>query len=185
MAKNVQATSGASGGKKKPTRSPRRRTRAKTAKPAQANPALGADDDDLDDDLARLREQVFGAASSPEPSPESNAKSSSGSSRTKTKTPPPQDPVDYLDILTQAFDNMGSGQWDEDAFDDMTSGAALVLGSGPAFAALGSMMAGATAQSAMLMNATQTKHRLDQVGLCCTSACVKQLLNMNNNGNSD
>ena len=50
MAKNVQATSGASGGKKKPTRSPRRRTRANTAKPAQANPAPDADDDGLDED---------------------------------------------------------------------------------------------------------------------------------------
>lgn len=177
MAKKAQtapgARSGAGGAKKKPTRTPGRRPRAKTAKPAQAKPEPDLNDDGLDDDLARLRDQVFGTASS------------SGTSGAKAKTPPPQDPVDYLDILTQAFDNMGSGQWDESAFDDMTSGAALVLGSGPAFAALGSMMAGATAQSAMLMNATQTKQRLDQVGLCCTSACVKQLLNMNNDRNSD
>ena len=172
MAKKAQTAPGASSGKKKPTRTTRRSTRAKTAKPPQDQTAQDFDDDGLDDDLARLRDQVFGTASS------------SGSSRAKTKSPPPQDPADYLDVLTQAFDNMGSGQWDEAAFDDMTSGAALVLGSGPAFAALGSMMAGATAQSAMLMSATQTKQRLDQVGLCCTSACVKQLLNMNNK-NSD
>jgi len=91
----------------------------------------------------------------------------------------------YLDFLSRVFQDMGANQWDTQKFDDMTQGMSLVLGSGPAFAALESMLANTTAQSAVLMNAAQTQRQLDQVGLCCTSACVKQLLNMNNSQDSD
>jgi len=174
MAKNVQTGQSSGGTKKSPTTKRVRRPRRKAAQPKPTTPSPDLDDG-LEDDLASLREKVLGTSggkaksSAPPPPPSS----------------PPQDPLDYLDLLTQAFNNMGSGQWNENDFDNMTSGAALVLGSGPAFAALGSMMTGATAQSAILMNATQTQRQLDQVGLCCTSACVKQLLNMNNGGNSD
>lgn len=91
----------------------------------------------------------------------------------------------YLDFLSRVFDDMSSSQWDTQKFDDVTQGVSLVLGSGPAFAALESMLAFTTSQSAVLMNAVQTQRQLDQVGLCCTSACVKQLLNMNNNQDTD
>lgn len=91
----------------------------------------------------------------------------------------------YLDFLSRVFDDMSATQWNTQQFDDMTQGVSMVLGSGPAFAALESMLAFTTSQSAVLMNAVQTQRQLDQVGLCCTSACVKQLLNMNNNQDSD
>ena len=91
----------------------------------------------------------------------------------------------YLDFLSRVFQGMDANNWNTQQFDSMTQSMSLVLGSGPAFAALESMMANTTAQSAVLMNAVQTQRQLDQVGLCCTSACVKQLLNMNNNQDSD
>lgn len=91
----------------------------------------------------------------------------------------------YLDLLSRVFDDMSGSQWDTQDFDDMTQGVTMVLGSGPAFAALESMMAFTSSQSAVMMNAVQTQRKLDQVGLCCTSACVKQLLNMNNNQDTD
>ena len=87
----------------------------------------------------------------------------------------------YLDFLSRMFQDMDAAQWNTQQFDSMTQSMNLVLGSGPAFATLESMMAHTTAQGAVLMNAVQTQRQLDQVGLCCTSACVKQLLNMNNN----
>ena len=86
----------------------------------------------------------------------------------------------YLNMMSGLLGNMSSGDWDEDAFDDMSQGVAMVLGSGPAFATLGTMLANSTAQSTVLMNATQMQRQLDMVGLSCTSACVQQLLNMNN-----
>lgn len=86
----------------------------------------------------------------------------------------------YLSMMSGLLGNMTSGDWDEDAFDDMTQGVSMVLGSGPAFATLGTMLANSTAQSSVLMNATQMQRQLDMVGLSCTSACVQQLLNMNN-----
>lgn len=175
MAKNVQTGQSTGGETKPPSKKRVRRPRRRAAPPTPSPDLDDGLDDGLEDDLASLREKVLGT--------------SGGKAKNSAPPPPPssgpQDPMDYLDMLTQAFNNMGSGQWDENEVDNMTSGAALVLGSGPAFAALGSMMAGATAQSAILMNATQTQRQLDQVGLCCTSACVKQLLNMNNGGNSD
>lgn len=95
------------------------------------------------------------------------------------------DSENYLDFLARVFQDMSANQWDTQQFDNMTQGMSLVLGSGPAFAALESMMANTTAQSAVLMNAVQTQRQLDQVGLCCTSACVQQLLNMNNDRDAD
>jgi hypothetical protein len=95
------------------------------------------------------------------------------------------DSENYLDFLARVFQNMGTNPWNAQQFDNVTQGMTLVLGSGPAFAALESMMANTTAQSAVLMNAVQTQRQLDQVGLCCTSACVQQLLNMNNNRDQD
>jgi len=86
----------------------------------------------------------------------------------------------YLNMMSGLLGNMTSGDWDDDAFDDMSQGVAMVLGSGPAFATLGTMLANSTAQSSVLMNATQMQRQLDIVGLQCTSACVQQLLNMNN-----
>ena len=86
----------------------------------------------------------------------------------------------YLSMMSGLLGNMTSGDWDEDTFDDMTQGVSMVLGSGPAFATLGTMLANSTAQSSVLMNATQMQRQLDMVGLSCTSACVQQLLNMNN-----
>lgn len=91
----------------------------------------------------------------------------------------------YLDFLGRVFDNMNEGSWDADQFDEMTQGVGMVLGTGPAFAMMESMFATVNAQSAVLMNAVQTQRQLDQVALCCTSACVKQLLNMNNDQNSE
>ena len=90
-----------------------------------------------------------------------------------------------LDGLSRAFENMSSNDWDSDSINDMTQGVGLVLGSGPAFATLGSMLANSTAQGSILMNATQMQRQLDQVGLCCTSACVKQLLSMNDTRDTD
>ncbi len=92
---------------------------------------------------------------------------------------------DYLDFLSRMFDNMGGAQKDVQKYNDMSLGVGMVLGSGPAFAALESMFASTNAQSAVLMNATQTQRQLDHVGLCCTSACVKQLLNLNTGQDSD
>lgn len=100
----------------------------------------------------------------------------------------PSSPVkggDYLDFLSRMFDHMGGTQKDTQKYDDMSRGVGMVLGSGPAFAALESMFASTNAQSSVLMNATQTQRQLDHVGLCCTSACVKQLLNLNNAQDSD
>lgn len=91
----------------------------------------------------------------------------------------------YLEFLARVFQDMSANSWNPQQFDSMTQGMSLVLGSGPAFAALESMMANTTAQSAVLMNAVQTQRQLDQVGLCCTSACVQSLLNMNTNRDSD
>jgi len=91
----------------------------------------------------------------------------------------------YLDMLTRAFDNLNSNDLDPNALTEMTNGVGMVLGSGPAFAALGSMLANSTAQGSVLMNATQMQRQLDQVGLCCTSACVKQLLSMNDGYDSE
>jgi len=87
---------------------------------------------------------------------------------------------DYLGMMAGMLGNMTAGGWDEETFDDMSQGVAMVLGSGPAFATLGTMLANSTAQSSVLMNATQMQRQLDMVGLSCTSACVQQLLNMNN-----
>lgn len=87
----------------------------------------------------------------------------------------------YLNMLSRMFDDMSSGDWDPAKFDDMTQGISMVLGSGPAFAALGSMLANSTAQGSVLVNATQMQRQLDQVGLCTTSACVKQLLSISQN----
>lgn len=95
------------------------------------------------------------------------------------------DPENYLGMLTNVLDDMNGDDWDAEKFDDMSQGVNLVLGSGPAFAALGSMLANSTAQSSILMNATQMQRQLDQVGLCCTSACVQQLLNLNNGRDTD
>lgn len=86
----------------------------------------------------------------------------------------------YLDFLSRVFQDTNAGNVNTQQFDAMSQSMNMVLGSGPAFAALESMMATTTAQGAVLMNAVQTQRQLDQVGLCCTSACVKQLLNMNN-----
>lgn len=91
----------------------------------------------------------------------------------------------YIDFLSRVFEDMGGDPLSSQRVDGMTQSMSLVLGSGPAFAALESMMANTTAQSAVLMNAVQTQRQLDQVGLCCTSACVKQLLNMNNGQDTD
>lgn len=88
---------------------------------------------------------------------------------------------EYLDVLTRVFEDLNNNDWDADQFNNASQGISMVLGSGPAFAALGSMLANTTAQSSVLMNATQMQRQLDQVGLLCTSACVKQLLNLNNN----
>jgi|GEM_PF-1506716 len=88
---------------------------------------------------------------------------------------------EYLDVLTRVFEDLNNNDWDADQFNNASQGVSMVLGSGPAFAALGSMLANTTAQSSVLMNATQMQRQLDQVGLLCTSACVKQLLNLNNN----
>jgi len=85
----------------------------------------------------------------------------------------------YLGMMSGLLEGMGSNNWNADKFEDMSQGVNMVLGSGPAFAALGSMLANSTAQGAVLMNATQMQRQLDQVGLCCTSACVQQLLNLN------
>ncbi len=97
----------------------------------------------------------------------------------------PEKSKDYLDFLSRMFDNMGGSHDDAQRYDDMSRGVGMVLGSGPAFAALESMFASTNAQSSVLMNATQTQRQLDHVGLCCTSACVKQLLNLNNSQDSD
>lgn len=91
----------------------------------------------------------------------------------------------YIDFLSRVFDDINADPLNAQRVDGMTQSMSLVLGSGPAFAALESMMANTTAQSAVLMNAVQTQRQLDQVGLCCTSACVKQLLNMNNGHDTD
>lgn len=88
---------------------------------------------------------------------------------------------EYLDVLTRVFEDLNNNDWNADQFNNASQGVSMVLGSGPAFAALGSMLANTTAQSSVLMNATQMQRQLDQVGLLCTSACVKQLLNLNNN----
>lgn len=92
---------------------------------------------------------------------------------------------DYLGMLSRVFDGMGGNSSGEPVFDDMANGVAMVLGSGPAFATLGSMLANSTAQGAVLMNATQMQRQLDHVGLCCTSACVKQLLSINQDHDAD
>ncbi|MBL4614620.1 MAG: RebB family R body protein [Magnetovibrio sp.] len=92
---------------------------------------------------------------------------------------------DYLGTLSRVFDDMGGSEWDPNRLGDVANSVSMVLGSGPAFAALGSMLANSTAQSAVLMNATQMQRQLDHVGLCCTSACVKQLLSINQRHDSD
>lgn len=91
----------------------------------------------------------------------------------------------YIDFLSRVFEDISGDPLSAQKVDGMTQSMSLVLGSGPAFAALESMMANTTAQAAVLMNAVQTQRQLDQVGLCCTSACVKQLLNMNNGQDTD
>lgn len=86
---------------------------------------------------------------------------------------------DYLNMLTRILEDMGGGETYPGQFDDMSGGVNMILGSGPAFATLNSMMTNSSAQGSVLLNATQMQRQLDQVGLVCTSACVKQLLNLN------
>lgn len=86
---------------------------------------------------------------------------------------------DYLNMLTRILEDMGGGEMYPGQFDDMSGGVNMILGSGPAFATLNTMMTNSSAQGSVLLNATQMQRQLDQVGLVCTSACVKQLLNMN------
>lgn len=92
---------------------------------------------------------------------------------------------DYLDSLMRMLGNVGPGPMTPQQMDSAAQNMTMVLGSGPAFAALESMFANTTAQSAILMNAAQTQRQLDYVGLCCTSACVKQLLNLNRDLDAD
>ena len=86
---------------------------------------------------------------------------------------------DYLNMLTRILEDMGGGEMYPGQFDDMSGGVNMILGSGPAFATLNSMMTNSSAQGSVLLNATQMQRQLDQVGLVCTSACVRQLLSMN------
>ncbi|MEG3620296.1 hypothetical protein V5T82_17665 [Magnetovibrio sp. PR-2] len=86
---------------------------------------------------------------------------------------------DYLNMLTRILEDMGSGEAYPGQHEEMAGGVNMILGSGPAFATLNTMMTNSSAQGSVLLNATQMQRQLDQVGLVCTSACVKQLLNMN------
>lgn len=126
--------------------------------------------------LARRTGAQAGAQNAPQSEPEPAQPAPS---------PPFRSGDDYLDMLSRMFDDAGTSGWDPDKFDDMTRGVGMVLGSGPAFATLGSMLANSNAQGSVLMNATQMQRQLDQVGLCCTSACVKQLLSINQNTETD
>ena len=92
----------------------------------------------------------------------------------------PSDNESYLGMMSGLLGDMSGNNWDDDKFDEMSQSVAMVMGTGPAFATLGTMLANSTAQSSVLMNATQMQRQLDMVGLSCTSACVQQLLNMNN-----
>lgn len=96
-----------------------------------------------------------------------------------------RDGESYMDFLARMFEDMSGGGWDANRIDDMTQGFGMVLGSGPAFAALESMLSNVSAQSAVMMNAAHTQRQLDHVGLCCTSACVKQLLSLGGNSDGD
>jgi len=132
------------------------------------------------------------SASSPDPTPERDANSGaqrgafgSGMFSGLSGGLHMGESENYIDFLSRVFEDMGGDQLSAQRVDGLTQGMSLVLGSGPAFAALESMMANTTAQSAVLMNAVQTQRQLDQVGLLCTSACVKQLLNMNNGQDTD
>ncbi len=89
---------------------------------------------------------------------------------------------EYLDMLSDILGSMGGGDVYPGQVDDMSSGVSMILGSGPAIASLNAMMTNSSAQGSVLMNATQMQRQLDQVGLVCTSACVKQLLSMNDHG---
>lgn len=122
---------------------------------------------------AQGRAQKIAAAPAPETEPPAQPTKGLGNLQ--------GDGGDYLDVLTRVFEDMNNNDWNPDQFNNASQGVSMVLGSGPAFAALGSMLANTTAQSSVLMNATQMQRQLDQVGLLCTSACVKQLLNLNNN----
>lgn len=88
-----------------------------------------------------------------------------------------------LDFYSRML-HAGGGSGD-DALNDMTQSFGMVLGSGPAFAALESMLSNVSAQGAVLMNAVQTQRQLDQIGLCCTSECVKQLMSLNTGYEND
>lgn len=96
-----------------------------------------------------------------------------------------RDGESYMDFLARMFEDMSTGGWDANQIDDMTQGFGMVLGSGPAFAALESMLSNVSAQSAVMMNAAHTQRQLDHVGLCCTSACVKQLLSLGGEPDGD
>lgn len=163
---------GAGATRKKPTTA-----KAKTAsKPAHSSAAKRAA-------IAAAAKRAAAAAVAAAAAPEMQSSASpQGGQNTRMRM---GENENYLDFLSRVFDDMSSSQWDTQKFDDVTQGVSLVLGSGPAFAALESMLAFTTSQSAVLMNAVQTQRQLDQVGLCCTSACVKQLLNMNNNQDTD
>jgi len=120
--------------------------------------------------------------------PEAESASNAGAARAEGgASQGARQPLDenYLDFLGRVFEDMSAGPWDPQRFDEMTHGVGMVLGSGPAFAMMESMFASTNAQSAVLMNAVQTQRQLDQVSLCCTSACVKQLLNLNNGQDAD
>ncbi len=169
------------------------KTKASTQKAASSAPETN-DHDDFDElaelqALSELEAEAQAAAEAAAKAKQAflarrvgmNASASSASA-SSAEAAVPQGPLgsgDYLDMLSRVFDDMSANDWDPDKFDDMTRGVGMVLGSGPAFAALGSMLANSTAQGSVLVNATQMQRQLDQVGLCTTSACVKQLLSLN------
>lgn len=134
---------------------------------------------------AKKRAAAAAAAAAYEAQSQEPASSSGENEGGRRSRPRLGENENYLDLLSRVFDDMSGSQWNSDDFDDVTQGVTMVLGTGPAFAALESMMAFTSSQSAVMMNAVQTQRKLDQVGLCCTSACVKQLLNMNNNQDTD
>ena len=137
-------------------------------------------DDAFDDALADLYgESAFDPASEDvlESAAKSNAEALQNAFQGAGGMPQGGEMGNLLDFYSQMLNsNGGTG---DDLLGDMTQGFSMVLGSGPAFAALESMLSNVSAQGAVLMNAVQTQRQLDQIGLCCTSECVKQLMSLN------
>lgn len=139
--------------------------------------------DEAEDAFDEALDDLTGSASDAPADALGAAPEDQAAPRAGHELPPGGEMNNLLDFYSRILHS--GGATGDELLDDMTQGFAMVLGSGPAFAALESMLSNVSAQGAVLMNAVQTQRQLDQIGLCCTSECVKQLMSMNAGYESD